>query len=254
MVEGRKVVLITGASRGMGAHFASRFAQQGLRVAINYWKSEQKAAALLKDILEKHGQGVAVAIRANVASRRDVKRMFEFVIGHWKHVDILINNAGLNLDRSFLEMADEEWTIVIETILTGTFLCSQEFAKRYAGETGNIINLGALTAVRGRKNGANYCAARAGILTLTKCLALELAPRIRVNCVTPGWINTDEVMERYQLNREENFQQAVAKIPMRRLGTPEDVFRMIEFLVNTSSYVTGHNFFVDGGYLFPGRE
>jgi 3-oxoacyl-[acyl-carrier protein] reductase len=153
----------------------------------------------------------------------------------------------VNIDRPFLEMTDEDWTTVLGTILTGTFMCSQEFARRYRGDEGNIINIGAVTAIRGRKNGANFCSARAGILTLTKCLALELSPKIRVNCVTPGYINTDEVMERYQLKEKENLERALSGIPMRRLGKPEDVFQVVDFIVNTASYVTGQNYFVDGG-------
>jgi 3-oxoacyl-[acyl-carrier protein] reductase len=95
----------------------------------------------------------------------------------------------------------------------------------------------------------NYCSARAGVVTLTKCLALELAPKIKVNCVTPGWIETEEVVERYQLQVEENYRQAVAAVPLGKLGTPEDVSRMIEFLVCESTYITGQNFLVDGGKL-----
>ena len=160
---------------------------------------------------------------------------------------VLINTAGLNIDKPFLEITDKDWSTVLGTILTGTFICSQEFARRYQGEAGHIITIGAVTALRGRKNGANYCSARAGVLTLTKCMALELAPRIRVNCVTPGYINTEEVMERYKLDEQENLERALSGIPMSRLGKTEDVFQIVDFLVNTTSYVTGQNYFVDGG-------
>jgi NAD(P)-dependent dehydrogenase (short-subunit alcohol dehydrogenase family) len=146
-------------------------------------------------------------------------------------------------------MNDDEWTKVISTILTGTFICSQEFAKQYNGNSGHIVNIGALTAIHGRKNGANYCSARAGVVNLTKCMALELAPRIKVNCVTPGWIETEELVERYQLHKDENYRKAVNTIPLERLGSPDDIFRMIYFIMNDSTYITGQNFFVDGGYL-----
>ena len=134
-------------------------------------------------------------------------------------------------------------------MLTGTFLCAQQFARRYCGDSGHVINIGALTAITGRKNGANYCAARAGVLTLTKCLALELAPRIRVNCVIPGLIQTEEVNERYHLDDPDKARTFLGQIPLGQFGTPEDIFRMIYFLVNDSTYITGQNFQVDGGKL-----
>jgi acetoacetyl-CoA reductase/3-oxoacyl-[acyl-carrier protein] reductase len=137
----------------------------------------------------------------------------------------------------------------MNTILTGTFMCSQEFALRYKGSKGHIVNIGALTAIRGRLNGANYCSARAGVLTLTKCMALELAPKIRVNCVTPGFINTDEVTERYNLTQKDKLEQALLTIPLGKLGKPEDIFKMIYFIVSESNYITGQNFIVDGGKL-----
>jgi acetoacetyl-CoA reductase/3-oxoacyl-[acyl-carrier protein] reductase len=114
----------------------------------------------------------------------------------------LINNAGLNIDDSFLNMTDEKWKKVIDTNLTGTFICSQEFAFHFKGEKGHIINFGASTGIKGRKNGVNYCSDKAGVITLTRCLALELAPKIRVNCIIPGLIDTEEVMTRYNLYKK----------------------------------------------------
>ena len=249
MTQEHKVVLVTGSSRGMGAVFVRNFAQEGYRVVVNYLKSEEPAIALRDSIIRQYGAGAALAIQADVARRSDVKQLFDRAYDRFGRVDVLINNAGINQDAPFLEMTDDHWSTVITTILTGTFICSQEFAFRYTGDEGHIINIGALTAIRGRKNGANYCSARAGVLTLTQCLALELAPRIRVNCVTPGFINTDEVLERYELQRPENLEHALSGIPLGRLGTPDDVFRMIHFIVGESSYVTGQNFLVDGGRL-----
>ena len=144
-------------------------------------------------------------------------------------------------------MSDDEWDTVLSTVLNGTFMCSQEFARRYDGAAGNIINIGAVTAVKGRKNGANYCSARAGVLALTKCMALELAPKIRVNTVTPGRVDTEELRQRYQLDDENNRMRLKQDIPMARLGEPAEIASMILFLVETGKYVTGQNFFVDGG-------
>jgi acetoacetyl-CoA reductase/3-oxoacyl-[acyl-carrier protein] reductase len=247
MAEEKKVVLITGSSRGIGAGLARRFAEKGYAVAINYLKSEQAAGELSEGINSHCGEGTALAIRADIGCRSDVSRMYEQIFSRFKRINVLINTAGLNLDGSFLEMSDEDWSKVLGTILTGTFICSQEFARRYRGEAGHIITMGAVTALRGRRNEANYCSARAGILTLTKCMAMELAPWIRVNCVTPGYINTAEVIQRYKLDEQENLERELSGIPMNRLGTPIDVFKIIDFIVNTSSYVTDQNYFVDGG-------
>lgn len=134
-------------------------------------------------------------------------------------------------------------------MLTGTFHCCQEFAARYRGESGHIINIGASTGIRGRKNGANYCAAKAGVINLTRCLAMELAPRICVNCVVPGYHDTEEVMTRYNLRDPVGYSKVVDTIPMGRLGTVEDLFRTVRFLVEDATYITGQNLFVNGGHF-----
>jgi acetoacetyl-CoA reductase/3-oxoacyl-[acyl-carrier protein] reductase len=162
-------------------------------------------------------------------------------------VDVLINNAGINRDTSFVEMSDEEWDMVIDTILKGTFMCSQEYARQYKGSEGNIVNIGAVTGIKGRINGANYCSARAGILVLTKCMALELAPRIRVNTVTPGRIDTEEVRVRYKLDDPQNRSRFEQDVPLLRLGSPDEIAGMITYLVSSGQYITGQNFMVDGG-------
>jgi 3-oxoacyl-[acyl-carrier protein] reductase len=249
MTEGPRVALITGGSGGIGAALVRTFARRGFRVVVNYRQSEAPARALRDAIAGEWGPGAALAVRADVASRSQVAAMFDWVHDEFGRVDVLIAGAGVNRDAPFLEMGDDEWSAVVGTILTGTFVSAQEFARRFAGDDGHIVTIGALTAIRGRKNGANYCSARAGVLALTKCLALELAPRIRVNCLTPGYIETDEVVRRYQLDRPEQLERAVGAVPLGRLGTPDDVARMVEFLVCESSYVTGQNFLVDGGML-----
>jgi acetoacetyl-CoA reductase/3-oxoacyl-[acyl-carrier protein] reductase len=173
--------------------------------------------------------------------------MFDEARERFGGVDVLVNNAGVNRDGPFLAMSDEDWRVVLDSVLTGTFICSQEYARRYTGPEGHIVNLGATTGVTGRKNGANYCSAKAGVLTLTKCLALELAPRIRVNCVTPGHVKTEELVERFALDCPENLERALGSIPLGRLGRPEEVCQLVLFLVRQSGYVTGQNFIVDGG-------
>lgn len=114
-------------------------------------------------------------------------------------------------------------------------------------DTVSIINIGASTGIRGRKNGANYCSAKAGVIILTKCLALELAPQIKVNCIIPGLINTEEVITRFNLKNNEKYQEIINTIPLQKIGTPEDVFRVAKFIIAESSCITGQNLFVNGG-------
>jgi 3-oxoacyl-[acyl-carrier protein] reductase len=244
-----KSILITGSSRGIGAHLIENFAKNGYKVAINYSKSGKEAIDLYNRIVLAFGKDSVLCIKADVSNRSEVKDMFDAINQSFGQLDVLVNNAGINKDTPFLDMTEQEWSSVIATILTGAFNCSQEFALRFKGSAGHIINIGAVTAISGRKNGVNYCTARAGILNFTHCLALELGPAICVNTVTPGYINTEEVMMRRALHVKENYDKAVGSIPVGRLGTPDDIFNTIFFLVNNASYITGQNIIVDGGYL-----
>ncbi len=240
-----KTILVTGGSRGIGEELVRGFAAQGHRVVLNYSRSGDEAEAVASALKDEPGD--IMCCQANVAQRDSVRQMFAAVADRWGMVDVLINNAGINLDGPFLTMTDDQWQQVQDVVLTGTFICSQEYAKRFQGTRGQIINMGAATALHGRKNGANYCSAKAGVISLTKCLAQELAPTIAVNCVIPGFMETEEVMERFQLHDPVKREQMEARIPQGRLGTVRDIFRMTSFLVNEATYVTGQNLFVNGG-------
>ena len=240
------VALITGGLSDIGRATAEAFARRGFAVVVNYRHSPEKAAALAEFLRREAGAPGALAVQADVRRRTNVVALFDRAIESFGRVDVLVNNAGVNRDRPIMDMSEDEWETVVSTILNGAFWCSQEFARRYVGSGGCIVNIGALTALKGRKNGANYCSARAGVLALTKCLALELAPNIRVNTVTPGRIDTEELRTRYHLEQAENQQRLKADIPLGQFGRPSDVASMIVF-VATSPYLTGQNFIVDGG-------
>jgi NAD(P)-dependent dehydrogenase (short-subunit alcohol dehydrogenase family) len=248
-MSSQKVILITGSSKGMGAETARNFASHGHRAIINYHRSEKEAGKLLAEIEKQAGRKSVMMCRADVACRDDVQALFKKAIAEFGKVDVLINDAGINLDGPFMEMTDEQWDRVIATVLKGTFICSQEFARHFQGQEGHIINIGASTGLRGRRNGANYCAAKAGVINLTKCLALELAPHIRVNCIIPGYIETDELMNRYHLEQKENLAKVLDAIPLGRLGTPADIFKVMNFIINEADYITGQNFFINGGHF-----
>ena len=160
----------------------------------------------------------------------------------------MLRNAGLNIDKPFLKLTDDDWQKVLQINLTGTFICSQEFALHFGKRrNGHIINFSATTGITGRKNGANYCSSKSGVLTLTKCLAQELSPGIIVNCIVPGHIATEEVISRYKLSNKKTFSQEIQKIPMGRLGRTNDVCNLVDYIINKSTFSTGHKFFVDGG-------
>jgi NAD(P)-dependent dehydrogenase (short-subunit alcohol dehydrogenase family) len=184
--------------------------------------------------------------RADVADREQVRSMFDAVIKKFGRVDILINFAGINRDAPFVEMTDEQWDSVISAHLRGHFVCSQEYVFHNPDREGLIINLGAACGQIGRMNGANFCSAKGAIFALTKCMARELAPRIRVNCLVPGSIKTREVIDRYDLETEEGLQKELATLPMGRLGEFSELIKMVECIVE-AEFTTGANFYVNGG-------
>lgn len=242
----KKVILISGALSDIGQATARAFARVEYAIVLNH-RHKPEQANEFADSLRRGCKAQVSVIQADVRFREEVRSMFEQTYQTFGRIDVLVNNAGINRDRSFLEMSDEEWDTVISTILNGSFMCSQEFAKRYHGNDGNIINIGSVSAVKGRKNGANYCSARSGILALTKCMAMELAPTIRVNTITPGRIDTDELRTRYQYDDTHGRERLEQDIPLQKMGTPGDVSEMMLYLVETGRYITGQNFFVDGG-------
>lgn len=248
-VSTEKVVLITGALSDIGRSTAQAFARTGYSVAVNHRSKTDDALRFADELVQQFGAPQAVAVQADIRLRAEVAAMFEKIYVKLGRLDVLVNNAGINRDNAFLEMSDEEWETVTDTVLKGTFMCSQEFARRYQGTNGSIINFGATTGITGRKNGANYCAARAGVLTLTKCLALELAPNIRVNTVTPGRIDTEEVRLRYHTDDPEIRKAFEKDVPLKKMGEPEDIASMIMYLVEGGPYITGQNMIVDGGLL-----
>jgi acetoacetyl-CoA reductase/3-oxoacyl-[acyl-carrier protein] reductase len=172
--------------------------------------------------------------------------MFAKAVAEFGCVDVLINCAGVNRDAAFLDLTDEDWDLVVDTHLKGTFICSQEFVRHNTTESGNIINLGAACGIQGRVNGTNFCSAKGGVLAMTKCMARELAPRIRVNCLTPSAVDTEEVRERYALDTAEGLKKVLAGIPMGRLGAHGDVIHMVNSILG-AKFTTGENFFVNGG-------
>lgn len=248
MLNKGKVAIVTGATRGLGKEIAISLASDGYQVVVNYRVSVQEAQEVVREIVNSGGE--AIALQADVVSRPAVQTMMDTVVQRYGRIDLLVNNAGLNVDGPFLEMTDEDWSRVRNVNLDGTFICTQIAARsmRQLGTRGSIINLSASTALHGRKNGSNYCASKAGVIALTKCTALELAPDIRVNCIVPGFIETEEVVTRFSLHDEESRAAVLSSIPLRRLGQPQEIASMASFLCSDKAdFITGQLFFVNGG-------
>ncbi|GAA3189782.1 MULTISPECIES: SDR family NAD(P)-dependent oxidoreductase [Streptomyces] len=240
------ISVVSGGTRGIGRALSLRLAALGHRVIALYRGDEsaarQTAAA---------GRGRIETLRCDLARPEEIRAAGDRITGAYGAPSVLVNNAGVNRDRPFLSMTAEDWDTVLATNLSGPFHLSQALAPAMAkAGGGSIVNVASTTAIRPRANGANYCASKAGLLQLTKCLALELAPHIRVNALLPGFTDTEEVTERYRLDDPERRAAVLAAIPGHRLGTAEDMADALEFLVTArSGYVTGQQLIVDGGHF-----
>lgn len=241
-----QAALVTGASRGIGRAIALELAAQGAKVAVNYAGSEDKAEAVVQEIRDLGG--VAIKIQANVASEEDVKRMVKTVVDEFGRLDILVNNAGITKDNLLMRMKEEEFDSVIDTNLKGVFLCTKGVTRQMMKQKyGRIINVASIVGVSGNPGQANYVAAKAGVIGLTKSNAKELASRnIQVNAVAPGYIATDMTDSLTDEQRE----QMLAMIPLNRLGEGQDVARVVRFLASgDAAYMTGQTLHVDGGMV-----
>ena len=238
-MDQNKIALITGAGRGLGAAVSEYMYSHGIRVIL-----VDNNKIDLKKFSPKNGN--IQSYQVDVSKRAEVKKMFASAFKRFKQIDYLINFAGINRDAPFIEMTDEDWDSVVSVHLKGTFICCQEFAKLKSQSTRHIINVSAACGIQGRKNGVNFCSAKAGVLAFTKCLALELSPKIQVNCLIPSAVDTPEVRERYKLDTKEGFDSVVKGIPMGRLGKTEDVTQMINCILS-SNFTTGSTFYVNGG-------
>ncbi|MEU8965264.1 SDR family oxidoreductase [Streptomyces sp. NPDC048491] len=238
--------VVSGGTRGIGRALSLRLAALGHRV-IALYRGDGPAA----EQTERAGAGRITALRCDLTRPDEIHAVSARITGEYGAPSVLVNNAGVNRDRSFLSMTAEDWDTVLATNLSGPFHLSRALAPvMVEAGGGSIVNIASTTAIRPRSNGANYCASKAGLLQLTKCLALELAPHIRVNALLPGFTDTDEVTERYRLDDPERLAAVLDTVPARRLGTTDDMADALEYLVSTrSSYLTGQQLVVDGGHF-----
>lgn len=247
-LEGR-VALVTGGSRGIGRAIVERLAREGARVAFVYHSSASAAEQVVAG-LQAEGREV-VAMQADVASKAEADRVVKDVIDRWGKIDILVNNAGIIRDGLLATMEPENWQAVIDTNLGSVYnFCHAVMRPMMSERFGRIINISSVSAEFGNQGQVNYAASKGGMQGLTRCLAAEIGRRnITVNAVAPGFIATDMT----QAIRNAAEGEIKKRIPVRRLGQPEDIAAAVLFLASDdASYITGHVLTVDGGLTLGG--
>jgi 3-oxoacyl-[acyl-carrier protein] reductase len=239
-----QVVLVTGASRGIGRAIALALGAEGATVAVNYSRSPEAAEVVVQEIKDLGGDALAVA--GDMSQPEAVEALFAQVMATWGRLDVLVSNAGITRDGLVMRMKDPDWQAVIDLNLTGVFQCLRAAAKIMLKQRrGRIITITSVVGLVGNAGQANYSAAKAGVIGLTKSVARELASRqITVNAVAPGFIAT-------QMTEVLNPEPILAQIPLGRLGQPEEVAGMVRFLAfdPAAAYITGQVFNVDGGMV-----
>lgn len=239
-----KTAVVTGASRGIGRAIALELAKEGANVVVNYSGSEAKAQEVVEEI-SKIGSK-AIAVQANVADNDSVQNLMKSALDEFGSIDILVNNAGITRDNLLMRMKEDEWDDVINTNLKGVFLCTKAVTRQMMKQrAGRIINIASVVGVMGNAGQANYTAAKAGVIGLTKTSARELASRnILVNAVAPGFITT----EMTDALPEDIKEAMLSQIPLAKLGKPENVAKAVVFLASDDAeYITGQVLHVDGG-------
>jgi 3-oxoacyl-[acyl-carrier protein] reductase len=237
-----KVALITGSSRGIGRATALLFAKEGANVVVNFCKEEKEANSVVQSI--KNMGSDAIAIKCDISKENEVRQMVENAIKKFGKIDILVNNAGIVFDLPFKDKTVEHWRRTLDVNLIGAFICSKyvtEYMKK-----GRIINVASTNGIDGGcPESIDYDASKAGVISLTKNLAEQFAPHILVNCVAPGWVDTD-------INKDlpkDYVKSETKSILLKRFGKPEEVASTILFLASDeSNFITGTTIVVAGGY------
>src|SRR5215472_8572371 len=238
-----KVALVTGASQGIGRDTALALAEAGAKVVVAA-RNEEKLATLVKEIAAEGGE--AFAVKMDVGDAEQIKGGFKAVLEKFSRLDILVNNAAITRDGLALRMKADDWDAVIRTNLTGAHLCIQQaMSTMMRARAGRIINISSVVAEMGNAGQANYVAAKAGLIGLTKAIAMEIASRnITVNAVAPGFIETP-MTDMLSAEVKENLK---TRIPLGRMGSARDVAAAIVFLASDEAgYITGHVLDVNGG-------
>ena len=245
-----KVVMVTGASSGFGQRFAPVLARQGAKLVVAARRRDPLLA--LEEEIESDG-GRCLAVTMDVGNRESISEAFDQAEAAFGFVDVVVNNAGIGLSAPFLQLSEEDWDKVLDTNLKGAFLVAQEGAKRMnqQGKHGSIINIASLLGLRVASHLSAYCSSKAGLVQLTKAMAVELAQyNIRVNAICPGYILTDINKDFFETDAGKRL---ITRIPQKKLGNIDDLLGPLLLLASDASkYMTGSVISVDGGHAVNG--
>lgn len=238
-----KTVIVTGGSRGIGAAIVRGLAKSGYQVVLNYYKSEEAAKKIQKELKEKN---IEIEIfKADVSKREEVKKLVAFTLKKYKNIDVLINNAGIDQIKLFTDITDEDWNTMMGVNLNSVFYCTQEVLENMIhNKKGCIINISSIWGTQGASCEVHYSSSKAAVDGLTKALAKELGPsNIRVNSIAPGLVDTD-------MNKnvtKEELEELKKEIPLGRMAKPEEIVNSVKWLIE-DEYVSGQIISVNGGW------
>lgn len=240
----RKAALVTGAGQGIGRAVAKRLLEEGYAVTI----AERDEEAGREALQEFAGLGELQFVPCDVSEEDDVRRAVDAALERFGRLDLLVNNAGIMVRKPVTELSLEEWNRVVGVNLTGHFLCARQAAPHLLRTRGAVVNIASTRALMSEADTEAYSASKGGIVALTHALAVSLGPEVRVNCVSPGWIDVSEWKKRSARHQERLSEGDHRQHPAGRVGRPEDVAEMVLFLAGErSGFVTGQNFVLDGG-------
>ncbi len=239
----KRTIIVTGASRGIGAAIVKMLAKEDYNIVLNYNKSEEIAKKMQEEFT-KQGKNVEI-FKADVSKREEVKKLIEFTINKFEKIDVLINNAGISQTRLFTDITDEDWNNMLNVNLNSVFYMTQEVLPYMIHEKeGCIINISSIWGITGAACETHYSVAKAGVDAMTKSLAKELGPsNIRVNSIAPGIIDTD--MNKYL--SDEELANIEEEIPLGKIGSPETIAKCVKWLIE-DDYTTGQIIGINGGW------
>jgi NAD(P)-dependent dehydrogenase (short-subunit alcohol dehydrogenase family) len=242
-----KIAIVTGSGRGIGKSTALELAKEGAKVVVS--DIDIKECQNVCDEIKKIGSD-AIAVKCDISKKNDIDAMIKKTMQKFQKIDILINNAGVVLTKPFVEMTEKDWDFVLDINLKGVFLCTNAVVKQMIKQkSGKIISVASIAGEVGFMNNSAYCASKAGIINLTRELALELSPHnINVNAIAPGVIATK--MTEDMLKDKKTKEVLLTSTPLGRVGQPEEIGKAVVFLASDdSNFITGHTLVVDGGWL-----
>jgi NAD(P)-dependent dehydrogenase (short-subunit alcohol dehydrogenase family) len=243
-MEKERVAIVTGGGQGIGKAIVKKLLQDGWRVVF----AEMDAEAGRETLHEYHSLGELIFVHADISNETAVKAIIKETVETFRRIDALINNAGIMIRKPIAKLSLAEWNKVIGVNLTGAFLCAKYTTPHLAKKKGSIINIASTRALMSEPDTEAYSATKGAIVALTHALALSLGPKVRVNCISPGWIETSEWQKKKHRKTAKHSEMDNLQHPAGRVGVPEDISSLIAYLLSADSgFITGANFVVDGG-------